>query len=275
MIVVRLMGGLCNQVFQYALGRSLEARGKEVLFERGILNECSARIYLLDDFKTSIRFADKEYGTRIVENRMPFDPRVFTYDDCTLTGYWQSEKYFWNIANDLRKELVPRSLSPETLAIAREIENSNSVCLHIRRSDSLSARALPYHGLLCATPYYNRAVAYVQSRIPEAKFFVFSDDIPWCRANLNLDATFVGHNPMSGICDSAGIITKGFRGRECEDLWLMSQCQHAILANSSFGWFGAWLGDNKADRIVIAPRQWFIDPQMDSRDIVPLRWMTL
>ena len=268
------MGGLGNQMFQYALGRSLEALGKEVLFERGLLDACSARTYLLDDLQTSVRFADKVYGPEIVEQGMPFDPQVLAGDACTLTGYWQSEKYFREIAKDLRKELVPTYTKARTREVAAKISTS-SVALHIRRSDSLSVRALPYHGLLCTTAYYNRAVEYIRSRVPEPKFFVFSDDIPWCRANLKLDATFVDHNAMSGTCDPAGIITKGSRGRECEDLYLMSRCQHAIIANSSFSWWGAWLGDNKQDRIVIAPRQWFVAPNMDARDIVPLRWLTL
>ena len=112
------MGGLGNQIFQLVLGRSLEARGEEVLFERSILDACSARTYLLDDFKTDIRFTDTVLVPEITENGMPFHPEVFTYDDCTLTGYWQSEKYFHGIARELRQELVPRSLSPRTLAIA-------------------------------------------------------------------------------------------------------------------------------------------------------------
>jgi hypothetical protein len=274
MIIVRLMGGLGNQLFQYALGRSFEAKDKKVLFERSILDSCSARTYLLDDFRTSVRFTDKIIDPEIVERSMPYDPDVLWMDDCTLTGYWQCEKYFLNIKRELRNELIPIGISDKSIEIARQM-GSNSVALHIRRSDSLSARAMPYHGLLTDRDYYSRAIKYIESRVPNCHYFVFSDDIPWCRENLKIDCTFVDHNPMSGVCDENGIIAKGFRGRECEDLWLMSQCQHAIIANSTFSWWAAWLGDGGWDRIVIAPKQWFVSADRDARDIVPLRWMTL
>lgn len=274
MVVVRLMGGLGNQLFQYALGRSLGARGKKVLFERGILDSCSARTYLLDDFKTSVWVTDKINGPEVVERDMPYDPGVLRMDDCTLTGYWQCEKYFLNVRKELRNELVPTVVSDKSIEIARQM-GTNSVALHVRRSDSLSARAMPYHGLLTDSDYYSRAIEYVESRVPNCHYFVFSDDIRWCRENLKIDATFVDHNPMSGVCDADGIIAKGFRGRECEDLWLMSQCQHAIIANSTFSWWAAWLGEDGRDRIVIAPKRWFVSADRDARDIVPLRWMTL
>jgi glycosyl transferase family 11 len=275
MIVIRLMGGLGNTLFQYALGRSLESQGKEVLFERGILDACSARTYLLDDFHTNIRFTDTVLAPEITEDGMPFRPEVFAYDNRTLTGYWQTEKYFSNIARELRSELTPTYTSARTREAASRMAGTNSVALHIRRSDSLSARALPFHGLLCETDYYNLAIEHVRKRLPNPEFFVFSDDIPWCMNHLDFPATFVSHNAMSGECDSNGIVTKGYRGRECEDIWLMSQCRHAVIANSSFSWWGAWLGDNKPDRLVVAPKQWFVALNMDARDIVPLRWTTL
>lgn len=274
MIVIRLMGGLGNTLFQYALGRSLESQGKEVLFERGILDACSSRTYLLDDFHTKIRFADTVLAPEIMEKGMPFQPAILAIDNCSVNGYWQSEKYFPTIARELRAELLPTYVRARTREKAAEI-GEGSVAVHIRRSDSLSARALPYHGLLCETEYYVRAVDYIRARVSAPKFFVFSDDIPWCRANLPFQATFVDHNPMSGVCGADGIVTKGDRGRECEDLWLMSLCSHAIIANSSFSWWGAWLGDDKPNRVVVAPKQWFVAPHMDARDIVPTRWMTL
>lgn len=274
MIIIRLMGGLGNQAFQYALGRSFESQGKIVRFEKAILDNCAARTYLLDDFKTSARLVDKITDPEIVEQAMPYDPGVLWLDNCTLTGYWQCEKYFRNIRKELIRELVPTAVSDKSVEIARQM-GSNSVALHIRRSDSLSERAMPYHGLLATGEYYSKAFQYLESRVPNCHYFVFSDDIPWCRENLTIDATFVKHNPMSGVCDTDGIIAKGFRGRECEDLWLMSHCQHAIIANSTFSWWGAWLGEDSRDRVIIAPKQWFVSGDRDARDIVPHRWVTL
>jgi hypothetical protein len=271
MITIRLMGGLGNQLFQYALGRSFESQGKIVKFEKQLLDDCTARTYLLDDFKTSVQFSDK-IGPEVIEHNMPYDPNVLWMDNCTLTGYWQCEKYFLNV-KELRNELIPTRISDKSVEIARQM-GSNSVALHIRRSDSLSARAMPYHGLLTNGDYYSKAIQYIETRVPNCHYFVFSDDIPWCRKNLKIPATFVDHNLMSGVC-SDGIITKGFRGRECEDLWLMSHCQHAIIANSTFSWWASWLGDDSRDRIVIAPKRWFVSADRDARDIVPLRWMTL
>lgn len=274
MIVIRLMGGLGNQLFQYAFGRALERLDKQVFFERGIIDACTARTYLLDDFNIKAQFTDKVIDPEILEPSLAYNPGVLFRDDCTLTGYWQCEKYFQDVETQLREELTPTKVSYRTLEIIRKFD-SNSVALHIRRSDSLSARAMPFHGLLTDGDYYTKAIEYIRSRISTPHFFVFSDDIPWCKANLNIKATFIDHNPMSGTCDDQGIVTKGNRGRECEDLWLMSLCRHTIIANSSFSWWGAWLGDRIKDRIVVAPKKWFVDSKLDSQNIVPFRWMTI
>jgi hypothetical protein len=107
-------------------------------------------------------------------------------------------------------------------------------------------------------------------------FFVFSDDPAWTHANMTEgDMTVVGHNAMSATFDDQGVLTKHGRGRECEDLWLMSLCRHGIMANSTFSWWGAWLNRWQENRVVVAPDPWFATQDADSTDILPDRWLKI
>ena len=218
----------------------------------------------------------------VEEGDMPFKPEIFGARDRTLNGYWQSEKYFDRVKDRIRDEIFTPpgfAISAKTSEIALEImKNPNSAFLHIRRSDNLSARALCFHGLLDFS-YYRLALAYIRERIPNVCFYVFSDDPEWCRNQSEFsDMTIVGHNPMSGTTDANGIITKKLGGREVEDLYLMSLCRHAIIANSTFSWWGAWLYyHQQTERIIVAPKVWFkpVPDTPDYRDIVPDRWIKL
>jgi hypothetical protein len=141
-----------------------------------------------------------------------------------------------------------------------------SVFLHVRRTDYL--RQAEYHRNLWDTGYYPPAMALVRERIEDARFFVFSDDPKWCGGALP-GLRVVSHNRPGGK-----LFGSDMPGREHEDLWLMSLCRHAVIANSSFSWWGAWLGDWEADRTVVAPAAW-MGPmaRLDTRDIVPRRWL--
>ena len=161
-------------------------------------------------------------------------------------------------------------LSAQTQRLAEEIEaGMNSVFIHVRRTDYL----LPMNSWMGIMPmsYYAQAANYLQSRCFNAKFFVFSDDPEWCRQNFPPSFRIVDHN-------KAGTSGNG-PGQEHEDLLLMSLCCHAIIANSSFGWWGAWLGDFLG-KIVVAPNQWFNGTlggrwTPETSDIVPARWVKL
>jgi hypothetical protein len=182
-------------------------------------------------------------------------------DGVYLDGFWQSEKYFLDIEPTLRKEFsLRKAASPRSLDLANQISSSNAVGLHVRRGDYLSQDKMEFHGV-CSLDYYIAAVSIISSKIPAPHFFVFSDDPEWAVENLRLSylTTFVR--------DADG-------NKPYEHIWAMSLCKHHIIANSSFSWWGAWLSVNP-EKIVIAPKQWFRLQTLDSKDIVPERWMRI
>jgi hypothetical protein len=161
-----------------------------------------------------------------------------------LDAYWQSERYFADIAGVVRREFAAKEPSDrENEALAAAIDAVNSVSLHVRRGDYVDDPTTHrYHGI-CAPDYYQRAVDHISSRAGVSHLFLFSDDQQWTRANLRFafPTTFVGSN--SPDC--------GYR-----DTVLMARRRHHIIANSSFSWWGAWLNPSR-DKIVVAPQQWF------------------
>jgi hypothetical protein len=144
--------------------------------------------------------------------------------------------------------------------IAQEIGQSNAISLHVRRGDYVhNSNTLATHGL-CSLDYYQTAINYITERVAQPNFFIFSDDITWVKDNLKVDfkCRFVDHN----------------HGTESyNDMRLMSLCQHHIIANSSFSWWAAWLNPNHK-KIVIAPRQWFVNDNNVS-DLFPQNWVKL
>jgi hypothetical protein len=201
-------------------------------------------------------------GLRYVRQQgLPFDGSILELpDNVCLEGFWQSEKYFLDIRDILHKEFTLRNaLEGGDLQLAERIQACNSVSLHFRRGDYLSnPHAARHHGT-CGPDYYGRAVRYIGEKVTSPHLFVFSDDPEWTRANMKYDlpTTFV-----SGV-DPTG---------DGRDLTLMSMCRHHIIANSSFSWWGAWLGDDPG-KTVIAPLRWFADPAQDASDIIPLGWI--
>jgi hypothetical protein len=201
---------------------------------------------------------------KFVEERgLSFDPGILRIGGGVyLAGYWQSEKYFADVAELIRQEFTLKS-GPDKLnrQVLDEIEAANSVSLHIRRGDYISDPVTnQVHGVL-GLDYYSRAVNYIASKTAQPHFFVFSDDIAWAKENLRLPfpLSFVEHNGQD---------------KECEDLRLMCHCKHHITANSSFSWWGAWLNANP-DKIVISPEKWFNDPSLDTKDLIPEYWVKI
>jgi hypothetical protein len=177
-----------------------------------------------------------------------------------LEGFWQSEKYFIDIRALLKKEFTPRApLEGENLYLAEKIQACTAVSLHVRRGDYLTnPHAARHHGT-CDMEYYARAVHFIREKIPAVHLFIFSDDPKWTEATLRYDlpTTFVSKTEAKG---------------EGRDLTLMSMCRHHIIANSSFSWWGAWLGENQG-KTVIAPVRWYADPARDTADIIPEGWL--
>jgi hypothetical protein len=246
MICVRLLGGFGNQLFQRAFGMSLEERGYKVCYDRSALVEGTHREYSLGP--------DLKFGPTtekvVTEQSMPFDLAMVNPEDgSTMLGYWQSEKYFPMWSDPSFKPFAP--LSPKAQELAQQIKGETFI--HVRRGDYL--RLQHFHGMPSMS-YYRNAIDYVRRRFT-TRFFVFSDDPAWCKTAF----------PEFVVVDG---LTK------YEDLYLMLQCHNAIIANSSFSWWGAWMATNLVtDGLVIAPQRWFTDPNVDARDIVPERWIRL
>jgi len=197
---------------------------------------------------------------RVVSERLyHFDPGVLDCpNDVCLTGYWQSDKYFKDISEIIRRELTVKTpLQGQNLEVARQIQACESVSLHVRRGD----KAKQAHHFATTVEYCKNVVKYFRARLPRPQFFVFSDDCDWARENLadESDLVFVTHN-----ADEANY----------EDLRLMSLCKHNSMAPSSFSWWGAWLNQNP-DKIVLRPRALFNMSNHDTKDACPPDWLVL
>ncbi len=297
MITVFLRGGLGNQMFQYALGLNLAKKNKsELLLDTTFLNDrfprrdFAYRTYALDGFMLKPRFSflsrtssalpvpgfwlgldlalmqlRRTLGIcRIVKEKdeRHFDPDVLmTRDNAVLWGRWQTEKYFREAAEDVKAAFRFRDgLTGEAARFAEEIRKTNSVSVHIRRGDyATMKRVEDLHGKTDLN-YYSRAITYVSSRVKQLHFFVFSDDVPWCRENLKITS------PATFVEESLG----GPSG--ASHLRFMSLCKHNIVANSTFSWWGAWLNENPG-KIVVAPERWYADGH--PAEIVSEGWIKL
>ncbi len=292
MIIVKLMGGLGNQMFQYAAARSLAWRhGTSLKFDLSFLEGDqpgdTRRSFELDKFCISTEIASRReiflmrgrgssflsslsakilqkcFGyTDYREKGFRFDPHLLELpDNCYLEGFWQSEHYFEGIRKIICKELTVTSpLTAINRDLAEKIAKVNAVSLHIRRGDYVKdEKTRTMHGV-CGLEYYSRAEERVAEKLKEPNFFVFSDDPDWVEKNLRLrhPTRYISHNGSMPH----------------EDLRLMSLCKHHIIANSSFSWWGAWLSANP-DKLVIAPNRWFNDLSIDATDLIPLGWQRL
>jgi hypothetical protein len=266
------MGGLGNQMFQYAAGRSLACflntkfKMCTAALERHVPGMTS-RHYALNCFNIREDFASPEDITRCTDGSRTYYEPHFDFDrkffeltnDIMLEGYWQSEKYFSDIRGLIQKEFsVKAPLSGENLDLARKIQKFDSVSIHIRRGDYVAnPKTNQFHGI-CSLDYYQDAAKILVETLTDPHFFVFSDDHEWPAANLALGG------PTKFVINNSD--AKAF-----EDLRLMSMCEHHILANSSFSWWGAWLNE-RTDKIVIAPKQWFSSPSMNTNDLLLKNW---
>lgn len=287
MIIIKLIGGLGNQLFQYALGRRLAYDHNTALkldlswFQKQIL-----RTYQLDGLNISADIASSEeiasmthprlsgwmgrmeqafQQHRVVrEKTLSFDPFIVqrTPRNAYLIGYWQSEKYFLDIANELRQELTYRSPPNRVNEDIMQLTlDTNSISLHVRRGDYISnpetSRILGFSGV----DYYQKCIQMLASEVTDPHFFVFSDDMEWVKSNLtiNYPVLYIDHNPVN---------------HESEDFRIMKTCKHHIIANSSFSWWAAWLASYPQKR-VLAPRRWFNDESIDSQDLVPASWIRI
>ncbi len=288
MIIVRLIGGLGNQMFQYSFGKSLSIQNNtELKLDRTFLDDKSPkenftfRDFELDVFQLKPIFSTKtEINSFFVPSffdkiRAIYTPKEVISEHILETpfsntvsnkhlyfeGYWQNEFYFTKYSKEIREDFqfrhLPLGLNAE---LVKTIQNCNSISLHVRRGDYASNPVIQsVHGIL-GLDYYQKAILYLKDKIENPHYFVFSDDSDWCQSNLKIDfpTTYIDHNSGKN---------------SFEDMRLMSLCKHNIIANSSFSWWGAWLNAH-SEKIVIAPEKWFSNSAMPT-EIIPLNWIKL
>jgi len=290
MIITQLLGGIGNQLFQYALGRALAVKHRTMLkLDTSAFTTYNLRSYALDHFliEASILTGEeirqlrldnpkkgevKERFARLLarnvlpiikERSFEFDPAVLNAPAaCYLQGYWQSPKYFAEIDALIREELAVRDpLVGKNQEIGDQICRATSVAVHVRRGDYVNNPATTqYHGT-CGAAYYQSGELYLLDRARDLRLFVFSDDPNWAEVSLEFRSptTHVRHNG-----DALAY----------EDLRLMMMCRHHIIANSTFSWWAAWLCRH-SDKIIIAPRSWFRDAKHGTDDLIPNDWVRL
>jgi len=278
MIIVKLTGGLGNQMFQYAMGRMLSIKhGTQLVLDKSGYKTYKVHNYELDRFQIVENYqshfaiaADKVLTTLRIKTPVPtFKEPFFHYSDSALKvkppvaidGYWQSEKYFADIRKNLLEEFnLKNSPSQENQEWIKAITKSPSVSLHIRRGDYISnPHANAFHGILPLT-YYANAVEKLKEYEKNLTYFIFSDDPEWVSKNLKLDGEtyYISNNQKQGY----------------EDLRLMKHCKHNVIANSSFSWWAAWLNE-APDKRVCGPNRWFKDPTVNTSDVLPTDWLKI
>ena len=285
MIVARIEGGLGNQLFQYAFGTQLAYQhNTELVLDLSSYASKPAHGYMLDrcsirarELKSEERqripgrygegkrsllqalaFAGKEL-TRVRERPFGFSEKYMSApDDSYLVGYWQSERFFRDVTTNIREQFRPAvSMSSETLRIRDRMLNSSSIAIHLRRGDYITTKPMAARNL--SLDYYRECVVSQLERRPESEVYVFSNDIPWCRANLDLPRPvyFVEHTNNATAH---------------EDLWLMTAAECLVIANSTFSWWGAYLGERQ-ERTVFTPKSWYHPNTLDDQSINCKDWI--
>lgn len=283
MIVIKIKGGLGNQMFQYALYLNLKHRGTDVKMDISELNVylgSFGRGDIWDAFYVNKDFAStkdiqkllknniinklqmkifKSSNTHYVEkNPFYFNPDIFNMDNVYLDGYWQNEKYF----KDFRKNII------EHFKIKKELSNDNnlyldminsyvnSVSLHIRLGDYMTKTNKKIYGGICTPGYYRKAINYFENNYNNPVFFIFSNDV----------------GNVKQLIDTKKYILVNCNDEKnaWADLYLMSKCKHNIIANSTFSWWAAWLNQNE-NKTVLAPPKMMNTIHAD--DIYPDSWI--
>jgi hypothetical protein len=272
MIIIKLQGGIGNQLFQYALGRTLETQfGKEVKYDLSFFvnqQKYTPRTFRLDKFNTQLHIAsDAEiravhYPFGLLSRistfvrkalnaaffrryHIPFEPTflpsIQKKKSAYLEGYWQSFRYIEPCLKELRAEVTLKDTpSPMVEQMMDEMSKTESVAVHVRRGDYVNTDT-QLESL--DITYYRRAFSMFAQKVVNPRYYLFTDDIEWVKANF----TFTGRDNVVYVSD--------LHLRDYEELVLMTQCKHIVIANSSFSWWGAAL-NHYADSIIICPYDW-------------------
>lgn len=288
MLIVRLTGGLGNQMFQYSLYKSLKNYGEYVVIDNySFVKRHSHEIIKLQDVFPRVNFDlasnsdiskigdlgnkcfDKirrrllgKYKSHIYEKEIRFHPTVFRLNKGSyyLDGYWQSERYFKNVEKDIRYEFVFEPIEDQiNIEFAKQISAENSISIHVRKGNDFRSKS---RFDTCGIGYYRRAIEEMRNKVRDPVFYVFSDNFEWCDANLS----FIERRNIDW--------NEAFGSHSYIDMQLMTLCKHNIIANSTFSWWAGWLNSN-IDKIVIAPDVWFNANtiKFDIGDIIPESWI--
>lgn len=299
MIAINVNAGLANQMFHYAFGRGLIAKGYNVVFDQSNFKprkqwsfenvqlqdafpnielkkmpEGHFRLVFFSEDKPLGRFIYlysrllQKFGIEkyINEPTYAFCPNIEERisGNCIFKGLWQSEKYFSHCKEDIIKQFEFMSFDEQkNIEISSKMKSENSVAIHLRKGKDYLQSELMGKGL-CPTSYYMNAIDYIKHHVDNPVFYVFTDNPNWVKENLNsFDYILVDWNPVSG--------KKNFR-----DMQLMTCCKHNIIANSTYSWWGAWLNPNP-DKIVIGPKKFFnpIDDYFSKQDIMCENWIQI
>ncbi|MDE7018423.1 MAG: alpha-1,2-fucosyltransferase [Lachnospiraceae bacterium] len=293
MIIIQMAGGLGNQMFQYALYKQFISMGKSVsvddeagfredaqrnpaLAAFGIVYERAARDEIIRITDSSMAFMArvrrKLFGRNnhsYFEEDKIFQPQIFGWDDVYLEGYWQSEKYFADVAESLKTEYGLDSvlhnktqgygLSQQAMMYLEQIERTESVSIHVRGGDYRLPQNQALFGDICTKEYYRQALEIILAKHPYSRCYLFTNDRMWTDKWL-------------GEYTENMVLVDWPKARDYEVLTLMSRCKHNILANSSFSWWASYLNDYE-DKMVIAPEKWLNG--WDCRDIYRDDMMTV
>ncbi len=244
-------GRLGNQMFQYAALKGI-ARNRNFKF---CIPKDNHELFTCFKLNKDVNIKEKINLSRFNEKKSSFDTKLFNdIDDNTdLYGYFQTEKYFKNIENEIRKDFIFKDeIYEKSIEFIKNINSENICSIHIRRGDYLNLQH--FHGL-CTPEYYLKCISNYKDN-KTWKFLIFSDDIKWCRQRFIHERYIFSENNSNFV-----------------DLCLMSMCKHNIIANSSFSWWGAWLNTNK-DKKVYAPAKWY-NANIDTQDLYCEDWVKI
>jgi hypothetical protein len=284
-IIIKLEGGLGNQMFQYALGRNLSLiHQKSLKFDLSYLKipNQSGRTFRLGGFAVEVeeatepeiatyrstlqkildKFRSKSKRRKVLEQLNRFEPKVLEKVGGYFVGHWNDERYFKSSENAIRKDFeLKKPFSPLAQKIAEEIAvEPEPVSVHIRRGDYVSIPKIANTHRTLPISYYKEACGKILEKKLNAHFFISSDDIGWTKENFpkEFKVSFVSSTEIP----------------DYEELKLMSLCKHQIIANSTYSWWSAWLNQNP-DKIVIAPKRWFVDPNRKIENLILPKWIQI
>ena len=276
MRLIKMIGGLGNQMFIYAFYLQMRKRFPGTRIDLSDMRHYHAhngyeldRVFGISDREFCIAKPLKKvleflFFKVILERKQNLETmeaftKSYAYPFLYFKGFYQSERFFKDVEDEVRQAFAfdLNKANAESQTLARQIqENPHAVSLHVRRGDYMEPKFYKRYGIVCSQAYFQRAVEMMLAQVPQAHFYIFSDDVEWVQQNLRLPrATVVSCN----------------RGADSwQDMMLMSLCRHNIICNSTFSWWGAWLNANPEKR-VIAPSRWLAD--VDMPYIIPETWI--